>query len=165
MLTERAASRAIENDVVNRLRKMATTHQSDARRLRALWCLHGIDALDSDLAKQLLADPSEFVRAWTVQLMAESGDIESRDSLLIKQVRKEDSALVKLYLASAAGRMQNETSWQIVETLTGQEENGRNCTRHVQLYLAYHKRYFVSCDRVVTYLFIARPFAKRFVIG
>lgn len=123
VLTERAASRAIENDVVNRLREMATTHQSDARRLRALWCLHGIDALDSDLAKQLLADPSEFVRAWTVQLMAESGDIESRDSLLIKQVRKEDSALVKLYLASAAGRMQNETSWQIVETLTGQEEN------------------------------------------
>ena len=128
VLSERATSRPIDNDAVDQLRRMATTHQSDARRLRALWCLHGINAFDSDLAEQLLEDSSEFVRAWTIQLMAESRDMKNRDPLLLALLPNETSSLVKLYLASAAGRLQNETSWQIIETLTGQQENANDRT-------------------------------------
>lgn len=122
-LAERATSRAIDGAAIQQLRILATTHQSDARRLRALWCLHGINAIDNELVQHLLGDPSEYVRAWTVQLITEAADLQGTDEAIRSLLAKESSPLVKLYLASAAGRMQNETAWRIVETLAGQHEN------------------------------------------
>lgn len=144
VLAERAASRAIDDDAVGQLRNMATTHKSDARRLRALWCLHVIHALDVELARQLLDDPSEFVRAWTVQLLAESSEWRGRRELLTALLAEETSPLVKLYLASAAGRMQDETAWRIVETLASQKENASD--RMLSLLVWQSLAKFMSSD-------------------
>ncbi len=126
VLAERAGSREINGSAIRRLRHLASQHESDARRLRALWCLHVIDALDVQFTRQLLDDPSEYVRAWTVQLLAETAELNERDELVTALVAKETSPIVKLYLASAAGRMQNEAAWRIIETLVSQPDNARD---------------------------------------
>jgi len=123
VLADRATSRSIDKAAIDRLKALASTHDSDARRLRALWCLHAIDALDESLARQLLADNSEYVRAWTVQLLAERDIIKNRDALMTSLLKTESSPLVRLYLASAAGRLDSDTAWTIVETLAQQPEN------------------------------------------
>ncbi|QEF98304.1 hypothetical protein Mal15_23560 [Stieleria maiorica] len=128
VLAERAVWRVIDSDAVEQLRIMATSHPSDARRLRAMWCLHVTGTLDAELASRLLDDASEFVRGWTVQLLAESTNLQGCRDLLLSMIAKETSPLVKLYLTSAAGRMRDETAWRIIETLSGQPENAADRT-------------------------------------
>ena len=123
VLTERSVHRNIEARAVRRLSEIATTHAVPARRLRAIWCLHGIGLFDRELATQGIADGNEYVRAWTVQLLAESNRIAERVELIQRTLAVESSPIVRLYLASAAGRMPAATAWSILEKLSSQREN------------------------------------------
>ncbi len=71
-LADRATSRSIQSSAVTRLKELATKHPDEARRLRAIWTLHSIGSLTSDLYKVLWKDPSEYVRGWAIQLSTES---------------------------------------------------------------------------------------------
>lgn len=144
VLAERSASGSIDAKAIQQLREMSTGHESDARRLRALWSLHAIGEVDLEMATQLLSDENEFVRAWTVQLLAETSDFDGRDSLLLELLNEEASPLVKLYLASAAGRLQNETAWQIVETLASQPEVDRDRMLPLLIWQSFAK--FMASD-------------------
>jgi putative membrane-bound dehydrogenase-like protein len=139
VLAERAASRSIDTAAIERLKNMATTHDSDGRRLRALWCLHVIDALDEPLARQLLADNSEYVRAWTIQLLAERDHVQHRDALITSLLKSESSPLVRLYLASAAARLGSGTGWTIIETLAQQPENAADRNLPLMIWYAIGK--------------------------
>lgn len=121
-LAGRAARRAIDASAVDQLRQLALTHDIPERRLRAVWCLHVIGALDGTLAAACLGDDDEYVRAWVVQLLAESDRVAQRDALLLEQLEVESSPLVKLYLTSAAGRVGTQTAWRILETLARQPQ-------------------------------------------
>ena len=118
VLSERAAERRIDAAAANQLRDMVLSKElSAARRLRALWCLHAIDRLDIDVAKSTLVDESEYVRAWTIQLLAETEELAGREPLILNALREESSAFVKLYLVSAASRLSDRAGWTILETL------------------------------------------------
>ena len=117
VLAERAGQQSIDEDAVARLRDLVSNHPQAERRLRALWCLHAMDALDVELARLVLGDPDEYVRAWGIQLLAESDRIAERRGLILKSLDSEQSPMVWLYLVAAAGRLSDDTAWQVFETL------------------------------------------------
>lgn len=128
VLAERSSLRAIQDTAVARLQEIATsvdsaTAASDTTRLRAIWCLHGIEKLTPELSRRLAQDPSEIVRAWNLQLSVESLDATHCAALLRDSANEESSLLVRRYLASAAARVDSETAWQILEQLASQTEN------------------------------------------
>lgn len=123
ILQERATTdnlSAIESE----LQLMVTKHAEASRRLRALWALHAINGLDDSVAGQTLEDENPYVRAWTIQLLTDDGEVSRRmQSRLVKMAKTDPSAVVRLYLASAMPRIEAATAWKIADALARHEED------------------------------------------
>lgn len=118
-------------------------------RLHALWTLHstrgelnmaheeklkldGTDDINS--WRRFLADESEFVRAWEIQLLVDD-DVSNiakskwRTRLapdLARLAREDKSPIVRLYLASAMQRLPVEDRWEVVEALSQHAEDAND---------------------------------------
>lgn len=100
------------------LRRIAKNHPLDIRRLRAIWALHVIGAFDAEMLHLALEDESPFVRGWGVRLAEENGLL--RDNTLQQaevMAAKDDSPVVRRYLASAAQRLSLEARQGILRNL------------------------------------------------
>lgn len=97
-------------------------------RLRVLWCLSSMGALDESWLTKQLSDPDEHVRAWVVRLLTDENFIakdwahEIAAAALQKLAKKEPSGLVQLYLASALNRMPLSDRWDIAESLASSDK-------------------------------------------
>ena len=123
VLSERAASGKVSPKAVDQLRQLATKQDSADRRLRALWALHAVNALNAELVNELLKDQSEYIRGWTVQLAVESLDPAEIAEPLKNLAAGEESLFARRYLASAIPRVPREVGWPIAEILSAQAEN------------------------------------------
>ncbi len=102
--------------------KIVRENPSETRQLRALWALHGIKGLHDDLAMDLLKSPMEYVRAWTIQLLCESGAPAAPALARFAEMAASDpSPVVRLYLASAAQRLAPAQRWDILTGLVSHE--------------------------------------------
>ncbi len=109
------------------LEKIVRENPDDTRKLRALWALHSIHGVGEPLAAELLRSPSEYVRGWTIQLVCEDG--APSVSLLTKiadLAERDPSPLVRLYLASAAGRLPVEKRWPLLFGLVSHAEDAND---------------------------------------
>jgi putative membrane-bound dehydrogenase-like protein len=109
------------------LMKLATEHPDPARRLRGLWGLHVIRALqDPTVCRKFLADKDPYVRGWAVQLMRENihgGPSVDEAQALLRLAEDDPSPVVRRYLASAMQRMSLKTCWPLVEPLLSHYED------------------------------------------
>ncbi|MFO0942242.1 MAG: PVC-type heme-binding CxxCH protein [Pirellulales bacterium] len=108
--------------------------RSTAIRLRALWTLHATSALDSQQLTSLLSDSDQYLRAWAIQLLCEDFKAPTLAvEKMIAMAAKDSSAVVRLYLASAAQRIDAESRWKIVELLSkrGEDEQDHNIPKMI----------------------------------
>ena len=127
------------------LAKMLTENPDDTRQLRALWALHCTAGLSEAIALEALKAKSEYVRAWTVQLVCEDG--RPAEALLAEFARlaqDDPSPVVRLYLASAAGRIAIPQRWPILSALAAHEEDAKD--RNLPLLLWYAAEPAVAAD-------------------
>jgi putative membrane-bound dehydrogenase-like protein len=109
ILQERAAAGKLKPDTSKALKKILHDDIPVTDRLRALWALHVIGALDEKERVALLEDDKEHIRAWTIQLSLEGrDDTRAVRTKLYDMARRDQSPLVRLYLASALQRLTNE---------------------------------------------------------
>jgi putative membrane-bound dehydrogenase-like protein len=97
------------------------THPDVSRRLRAMWALHVTGGLTDERRRKALSDPSEYVRAWAIQL-----EMELHSTPLpewAQMARTDPSPVVRLYLASAAQRMTIRDRWEILRGLASHPED------------------------------------------
>ena len=116
LLQERGAHASMHSA----LKKMALEHTDETRRLRGLWALHVTLGLDDDAIRQGLSNSSDQVRAWTLQLAMERCSDKPSAELVagfVNLAKTDPSPVVRLYLASAAGRMPLEDRWQLLREL------------------------------------------------
>jgi len=100
------------------LAKMLRENPDETRQLRALWALHGVGGLSEAVALETLKSPKEFLRAWTIQLTCEDGTPSAPLLEEFARLAKEDaSPVVRLYLASAAQRIDVAKRWPIITAL------------------------------------------------
>jgi putative membrane-bound dehydrogenase-like protein len=120
-LASRAAAGVDVQAALAELQKRFSAPQADrVSRLRALWTLHTLGAMERDALVKLLGDPDEHLRAWGLRLLVEFWPLdtvhglvraqpESTDAELARQLetmaRTETSALVRLVLASTLQRL------------------------------------------------------------
>ncbi len=113
--------------LVKALANLAFGHEDETRRLRGLWALHSIEGLDLESIKRGLKDQSPYVRGWTVQLATEQGAARAGVlSELVPMAKNDDSPIVRLYLASAAGRLPLEARWDILKGLLSHAEDAND---------------------------------------
>jgi putative heme-binding domain-containing protein len=129
ILEERAASGKVAPAALKDLRSMLGLDSkkelaSAEQRLRVLWALHVIGALNNTDFTQLLADDSAYVRAWAIQLACENGQSSTLFAGEFAELaRKESSPVVRLYLASAAQRIDPAQRWDLVAALHAHGED------------------------------------------
>ena len=88
------------------LAKLAFEHALERRRLRGLWALHATGGLNEARIARGLKNESPYVRAWTIQLALENKTPSPATLKTLAELAVSDpSPVVRLYLASAAGRL------------------------------------------------------------
>ena len=127
------------------LAKMLAENPDDTRQLRAVWALHSTGGLTEALALSALKAKSEYVRAWTIQLACEDGKPGGALLAEFARLAKEDpSPVVRLYLASAAGRIEVAKRWPILTGLASHAEDAKD--RNIPLVLWYAAEPAVAAD-------------------
>ncbi len=121
LLQERAAKGTIAASAIERLNKVALSHEQDTKRLRAAWALAAIHQLSVTTRDKMLTDSSPYVRGWAIQL---SLDVTAPPALaanltkqLVAMAEKDDSPVARLYLTSAAGRLPVDQRWDLLKGL------------------------------------------------
>jgi putative membrane-bound dehydrogenase-like protein len=114
-------------EVHTALKSMLRNSQSDVHQLRALWTLHVTDGLTEETALPLLESSHEFVRAWTIQLLAENKKVS--DAALKKlagMAAKDPSPVVRLYIASALQRVEPARRWETLAALLSHADDAQD---------------------------------------
>jgi putative membrane-bound dehydrogenase-like protein len=102
-------------------------HADPTRVLRAMWALHAVGAFGDAVAAKTLAHADAHVRAWSIQLSCEEGKAPASLLPKLEELAKSDpSPVVRLYLASAAGRIPAEQRKGIVDGLVTHAEDSED---------------------------------------
>ncbi len=109
------------------LKKILAENPDESRKLRALWALHVTGGLDETSLLGLMAGGTEFVRAWAVRLAAENGELsEAVAKRFLEMAGKDESPVVRRYLASAAGRLGLEERGDLLLALAARSEDAND---------------------------------------
>jgi putative membrane-bound dehydrogenase-like protein len=120
LLQERGGNAAVHAA----LEKVAFSHPDETRRLRALWALHATQGLTPERIGKGLSDHGAYVRAWTIQLAMDGTKASAAlAEKMAELARKDPSPVVRLYLASAAQRLDWQQRWGVLEGLLSHGED------------------------------------------
>jgi putative membrane-bound dehydrogenase-like protein len=122
----RAARRILQErqsrEAAVRLATAANVASDPAKRLRAMWALHALGGFDEKAALTQLKHENEYVRGWAIQLACEGRSVS--DELYAELTRlagSDPSPVVRLYLASAAQRLDPAKRWDLLRGLVAHE--------------------------------------------
>jgi hypothetical protein len=127
LLAERAAAGRLAPTVEPALRQILNNHPDATRRLRALWALHAIGAVQERDLLELMASPQEYVRGWAIRL--DFNDRAASPAVLSKLAelaQSDPSPVVRLHVASALQRLPVEHRWPIAEALVAHAEDAND---------------------------------------
>jgi putative membrane-bound dehydrogenase-like protein len=166
LLQERAGDGKLDRKTVQpTLVKMLTEEKETPLRLRALWTLYVIGALDEKALAGLLDDGDETVRGWAVRLLVE--DKKPSDAATAKfadMARKDKSASVRLALASALQRMPSAAAWPIVEGLAEHEEDAKDANLPLMIWYGLEPLVSADPDRAAALLMKAKiPLVREYI--
>ncbi|RCR66845.1 PVC-type heme-binding CxxCH protein [Larkinella punicea] len=106
------------------LKEILAKNPDATRKLRALWALHVTKGLTEKELVDLLANESEYVRSWAIQLLAEDKTVSPETLKRFATLAQNDnSALVRLYLTSAMLRLEPAQRWEVLEALVQKTED------------------------------------------
>ncbi len=116
--------RGPDKQVHKELKAILAQNPDVSRQLRALWALHVTKGLSEKELVVLLAHKDEYVRGWAVQLLAEDKKV-SPETLqrFVEMAKLDNSASVRLYLASAMLRLEPSQRWDVVDALLQKTED------------------------------------------
>ena len=163
----RHARRVLQERQAVPLSLRGTLHSGQAvpLRLRALWTLWVTGNLrDIELAS-LLADKSEHLRTWAVQLLCEHKNPGAQALLEFTRMAREDtSPLVRLYLASAMQRLPLAQRTPVLKALLAHEEDAGD--QNLPLMYWYAAEPVVAADNAVAVQLLAAckiPKVRQFI--
>ncbi len=124
ILQHRSVTSRVDADAIDSLRELFVSSSDQSTRLRAMWALHVTNRFGQAALNHALQDENEYVRAWAIQLLCEDGQPSAAtiDSFAA-MAQSDSSSVVRLYLASAARRLEAAASWPILAALAAHGED------------------------------------------
>lgn len=131
ILQHRSQSRSLSSQAIGKLNHWLSSQHSEPIRLRALWALYVSGAISQEGLHNLLDDPQPYLRAWAIQLLTQGNAAVASgrdDSIqqMIQMARQDSSPIVRLYLASAAQRLDSPANWMLLENLAEHAEDAED---------------------------------------
>jgi putative membrane-bound dehydrogenase-like protein len=142
-MAQRAARGDNLTTAAQRLLELFSSAKSEVESLRTLWTLFVIDAIDETFLSEQLRHPNEHVRAWAIRLLTDAWPLDTvlsrrpatrlPDSWdarsverLVQQAREDQSALVRLVLASTLQRLPSEHRQRLAIALVSHAEDAED---------------------------------------
>jgi putative membrane-bound dehydrogenase-like protein len=123
VLQERAAGGRTLSGARDWLFDMLENGKTAAHKLRAMWCLYAIGALDEPRLIGGLGHNDEHLRAWAVRLLVDRGEPSKKAVEELQTLAsREESGLVQVYLASALQQIDFDERWPIAEALSAKDQ-------------------------------------------
>ena len=127
ILQNRATKGALQSDAINHLTNLIQNHENQDYRLRALWALHVSQQLSQEDLEASLNDKDPHIRAWSIQLLCEDKNVPSTAVNKFKVMAKTDpSPVVRMYLAAALQRIDDQDKWEVIEGLLTHAEDAND---------------------------------------
>jgi putative membrane-bound dehydrogenase-like protein len=122
VLQERAEARNLQPVTQTRIRELFKNGANAHDRLRGLWAWHAIGR--TPRVEDVVSDPEEYIRAWTIQLALED---KARGSAalphLVELAKNDPSPIVRLYLASGLQRLPQDDRVRLAGELVARGED------------------------------------------
>ncbi|GAB3939887.1 hypothetical protein GCM10028805_00830 [Spirosoma harenae] len=119
------------------LKEILAKNPDETRKLRALWALHVTKGITEKELTDLLSNESEYVRSWAIQLLAEDKTVTPETlKRLVELAQKDNSALVRMYLASAMTRIDPTQRWDVLDALVQRSEDKDDHNQPLMLWYA-----------------------------
>lgn len=129
--------RGSDPKVHDRLKRILQDNPDVTRKLRAMWALHVTHGLSERDLHDLLEHDSEYVRSWAVYLLVQDEQPSDRTiRRFAKMAREEQSALVRLYLASALQRTPAAKRWEVLSGLMAHSEDASDHNQPLMVWYA-----------------------------
>ncbi|MGH9370524.1 MAG: PVC-type heme-binding CxxCH protein, partial [Vicinamibacterales bacterium] len=133
-----------------RLQAMLHDHPDVTRKLRALWALHVTGGLTERDLMKLLDHDNEYIRSWAVYLLVEGKNPSARVlGRFARLARQDQSALVRLYVASALQRVPADRRWEVVEGLASRAEDATDHNQPLMVWYAAEPLADVDMERAM----------------
>jgi putative membrane-bound dehydrogenase-like protein len=153
ILQQRGANKKVHKALKNILDK----NPDVTRKLRALWTLHVTKGLTEKNLLELLAHSNEYIRSWSIQLLAEGKNLSPAAlKRFADMARNDGSALVRVYLASALQRTEPGKRWDILDGLYSRSEDKDDHNLPLMLWYAAEPLVNVDLNRAMDMAFKAR---------
>jgi putative membrane-bound dehydrogenase-like protein len=124
LLYESPRERQLSRETLDALDRTINGAPQGPQRLRALWTLNAISGMPDHRGLALLKNVAPHVVGWTVQLLAERGEVSGR---VLEQfnalARESQSPVVRLYIASALQRLRPEQRWDALAGLLSHSDD------------------------------------------
>jgi putative membrane-bound dehydrogenase-like protein len=161
LLHQRAAAGKLDPSISGKLKALFEAQTDSGRRLRALWAWRLVGGLDP---APLLSHEDEYVRAWAIQFLCESGETVEVEKLAAL-AKSDPSAVVRLYLASALQRIAPERRWAIVEGLVARAEDVGDPNLPLMYWYGLEPLVMLDKDRALKLVVASRiPLLRQFVV-
>ncbi|HEX4646347.1 MAG TPA: PVC-type heme-binding CxxCH protein, partial [Verrucomicrobiae bacterium] len=119
-------------------------------KLRALWTLHVTGGLTEKIALAQLKNRDEYIRAWSIQFLAENKNVSPGGLReFIRMAREDKSPVVRLYLASALQRVPAEHRWDTVTALDSHAEDAKDHNLPLMYWYAAEPLAALDVDRAL----------------
>ncbi|WP_128548489.1 PVC-type heme-binding CxxCH protein [Larkinella soli] len=129
--------RGPDKKVHKALKEILAKNPDATRKLRALWALHATKGLTEKELEDLLSHENEYVRSWAIQLLAEDKAVSPEALKKMAELAKNDnSAMVRMYLASAMGRLEPARRWEVMDALVQRTEDKDDHNQPLMLWYA-----------------------------
>src|SRR5262249_10514329 len=116
-----------DRSVAGLLENILLHDKNDTHVLRALWALYGMGAWEEANAARMLTHESPWVRAWTVRLLGESGQVSTEMMQRLTELAKHDpAAQVRLQLACSCQRLLFQDTVPLLQQLMLRLEDARD---------------------------------------
>jgi putative membrane-bound dehydrogenase-like protein len=146
LLQERGPNRKVHKA----LKEILAKNPDATRKLRALWALHVTQGLTEKELTDLLSNENEYVRSWAIQLLAEDKTVAPETlKRLVTLAQNDNSALVRLYLASAMGRLEPAQRWDVLDALVQKTEDKDDHNLPLMLWYAAEPLALVDAKRLL----------------
>src|SRR5690606_16252459 len=146
VLQERGPNKKVHRQLQEILEK----NPDVTKKLAALWTLHVTQGIDEQGLLELTHHESEYIRSWAIQLMAEDKELADLTlRRLTEMAKSDDSAMVRLYLASAMQRIAPEKRWDVLEALLQREEDKDDHNLPLMLWYAFEPAVATDVNRAM----------------
>lgn len=134
------------------LARLARQTDDPRLALQGVWGLYVTEGFNDSFAAEVLKHPAEYVRAWTVRFLADSGRVsQPLAKALVELAASESSVVVRCQLAASSRRLPGEQGLPIIETLARGRIDARDPTIPLMLWWAIEAKALTDTERLLRF--------------